>query len=95
MTMNDNDTPEMVCRFCKKPTTEHELFTLRSGRHWAHFECMLDASRNARANGKLDDVKMVLNWPDGVAEIRTASSFGSKEQRTCSTPPPSPPRSGS
>jgi hypothetical protein len=93
--MNDNDMPEMVCQFCKKPTTDHEFFTRPSGRQWAHFECMLDAGRNARASGKLDNVKMALNWPDGVAEIRTASSFGSKEQRTCSTQPPSPPRSRS
>ena len=74
-TMNDNDAPERVCRFCNKPTTESEFFTIPSGRQWAHFACALQAGREALASGKLDNVRMAIDWDDDTADIRTGEQL--------------------
>ena len=76
--INDNDA-RRVCRFCGKPSGEREFFTLPGRRHWAHFECMLQAGREAMASGKPDAVRMAIYW-DGTADISTGKQLR-KERR--------------
>jgi hypothetical protein len=60
-----------TCKYCGKPTTECEFFTLPSGRVWAHIECMLREGEKLLKSGAMDDARIGVKWPDGAAEITT------------------------
>jgi hypothetical protein len=57
------------CQRCGQPCTKSEFFRRGSEKVWMHPLCMVEAGEELIASGRMDDVRIIVAWPDGVSEI--------------------------